>query len=612
MKKNVQLLVIIVTYILIHLISIFTIAPEKTLDGYNDHYSDSTYYLDGAKSLLQYNYVEKFNNKHQPITKSSPIAKEDMNEYSSLIAALYPFPSFKYGYSLSAALISLPLGNEIFIKYIPRLAYANFVFGLVILVLLYSILKKSINENAAIITSLFFIFDTFNINNNYAYQSHTICGIMFNAIAYYIIFNSKYYTNKIILIIGILFSLSILSSSHNFIFSISSIFLFFLYLIFNKVVNNRLISFLSFTFGLTIFPLYIFSVEKFLNFRKLGINTYLEQNIEYSRIVRQLINSFSIYDRQIWDIRIWNQFIVYIFILILFLFLYDYIKNKKNSYNINIKINLNKKEYIFFTSSLFYLIGTIFYTFPIARAMVPELLLIDIYLGIIFGFLLKNFPYKYLIIFILTSFLSTNFINYISVVKIGNYGLGFINSAPNRYLEINDQEIIWENVRLFFKDQGFIKMESGQLGIYSLSLEDFFQSIQKQGLNLNSIDENVWVKINPMDIIMPYTNTRRVLPEFNPNSNNIITSDIIRNDFKLLFEIFNCVDIKDLDNNNILRFPIKVWNPTFFDQEFNYIYGYKGKIKPYLINSSLSNIDLKSTYYINLKFLYEKYKHNNE
>ena len=69
---------------------------------------------------------------------------------------------------------------------------------------------------------------------------------------------------------------------------------------------------------------------------------------------------------------------------------------------------------------------------------------------------------------------------------------------------------------------------------------------------------------------------------------------------------------KDLDNNNILRFPIKVWNPTFFDQEFNYIYGYKGKIKPYLINSSLSNIDLKSTYYINLKFLYEKYKHNNE
>jgi len=106
MNRKITLIVCLVFLCLsLHGIYIFSKDP-KPLEGASVFRGDYTYYVDGAISVTQINPVDKFNNKHQPIMASRPVEAGSISFWQSLIAIAYPFPSFKFGYSLTSGILT--------------------------------------------------------------------------------------------------------------------------------------------------------------------------------------------------------------------------------------------------------------------------------------------------------------------------------------------------------------------------------------------------------------------------------------------------------------------------------------------------------------------------
>lgn len=187
MSKHITLsLSLIFLMLSLHGIYIFS-KDQKPFEGASVFRGDYTYYVDGAISVTQLNPVVKFNNKHQPIMASRLVEAGSIPFWKSLLAIAYPFPSFKFGYSLTSGVLTGFINKQYFEQIIPRLAFTNLIFncGILCLILLISKLYSK-NYLYALFPATFFIFDTFNIHNSYIYQAHTNSGILFFLLAVFL------------------------------------------------------------------------------------------------------------------------------------------------------------------------------------------------------------------------------------------------------------------------------------------------------------------------------------------------------------------------------------------------------------------------------------------
>jgi hypothetical protein len=196
---------------------------------------------------------------------------------------------------------------------------------------------------------------------------------------------------------------------------------------------------------------------------------------------------------------------------------------------------------------------------------------------------------------------SMNYYDFYKSISGPGYSFAFWQKTPSSVVRIQDKTIIWDGIKEFHKTGGVNLVPVSNLGIYSISLDEFIKKSSLQfGTLPEKIPDNVWVEINPMDIVEQYSHTRRFINQFNQNKKNIVTRQNIEKDFMLFFDIFKYIDSGQLSEKSYYSLPVWHYSPTFFDQEYNYIYGYNGKIKKYLRNTPLENIEFRKLYFINL------------
>jgi len=234
---------------------------------------DFTYYLHGALSIYDFTVEKKFNGKHQPIiAQSRDIKADDMPWYAPYVLAIYPYPSFKFGYSLTAAVLTLPFPDSLFEHKIPRLAFVNIILNAASACLIFLIVRRLTESSvAAVISSLFFIFDVSNTHNSYIYQSHTTSGIFYLLLAFFIFVRSSSVSVFKFGLIAFLVVLGVLSSSHIFPIAFFVGLLIFARLSY-KAGHRQIAKYaIAGIIGCAILPAYIFGVEAFFRFRELGL-----------------------------------------------------------------------------------------------------------------------------------------------------------------------------------------------------------------------------------------------------------------------------------------------------------------------------------------------------
>ena len=140
---------------------------------------------------------------------------------------------------------------------------------------------------------------------------------------------------------------------------------------------------------------------------------------------------------------------------------------------------------------------------------------------------------------------------------------------------------------------GEYRITVGEYGKYSMGTVELVESIEKK-YNGN-VPNKIKIRLEPMDIVEGYSNTRRFIPAFTKLNENLITPKIICEDYKLYCEIFQL--IKNQKIKYVME-DVLYYNPTVFDQEYNYIYGYNGKIHIYLNDLDIDEINFRKIYYI--------------
>jgi len=554
--------------------------------------ADFVYYLDGAKSIAEFHLFKKLNNKKQPIVAARSVNKNDLKSYYDWVAIAYPNPSFKFGYSLISAIVTYTIPDIFFEKIIPRLAFANLVFAFAIIILIYYIVYDITKSYmCSFFSVLFQIFDNFNIHNNFAYMSHTSSGLLFSLIASLLILKSNP-SSLSLFSVGMCLVFASLCSSHMLVFNIS---LFFLYLLFyfkNIFPTNRKIKpIIFYLLGALFWPIYILIVENVCQFKQIGIPTFLEQYKGYSQGVKSLIATYSIFERQIWDLSLWN-FSFYPLLLISFIILWKR-KNKLLKYFRENKGAADAKAIILLISAAIFVAMNCFVSQPIIRAIVPSLIFLNIIFGCLVGSVLNQGPVWKVFVILVVFSLVINFELYNTVINKNIKALTATRLVNSRKIvQLSGQDEFWKYTHIFYKKGGNYKIPQGIYKNFSMSVSDYAKSVH------NQIDsENQFLELNPMDLIEAYSHSRRWIPQFQPLRENIATERTIQNDFKLFFEIF---ELAKESKVNIYCERVLCWNPIMFDQEYNYIYGVKGKVKPYLVGTSLEGLDFKSIYYVKI------------
>lgn len=609
-KKITLILGLVFVMLSLHSIFIFSKDP-KPLEGKSVFHGDYTYYVDGAISISQLNPVDKFNNKHQPIMASRPVEADSIPFWKGLLAIAYPFPSFKFGYSLTAGILTGFINNQYFEQIISRLALTNLVFNcgiLCLIILITNTITKS--HYYSLFPSIFFIFDTYNIHNSYIYQSHTSSGIFFFLLAVFLFFQKHIISKRRIFLIANILVFSFLSSSHVFFISFIFCFLTLIWTLKNCAQeSNQYFSYcLYFIAGAITWPFYIYLVEFTLNFNEIGLPSYYSQYLNYTNTVSLLINTYPLSMRQIWALELWNYGIYFVLLLLSILLVIRIYSIKtiliSNYSNI---FKLTKFNILFFTFITTILITSI-YSQPIIRAMVPVLVLFNVFLGMLLAFVIHNSQkvIKISTIIIIFTILITNYCIF-NLIYISNDRFITLSTPKpsSNIFHVTEKEKISLITKKYFKDGAYANwiIPTGKLGLYSMSISDFVHHVDNYQNNRESNNEDLWIRIDPMEIVEQYSNTRRLIPEFTPLKENIVSETTILKDFYLIESIMKNISLKNINESDYIKLPITFWDLKIFDMEYNYIYGYKNKLSELIPNLYLSGIDFQCIYYIKFSSL---------
>lgn len=581
---------------------------------------DFTYYLHGALSIYDFTVEKKFNGKHQPIIgQKRDIKADDMPWYASYALAIYPYPSFKFGYSLTAAILTLPLPDSIFEQKIPRLTFVNIILNAVSACLIFLIIRGLTGSiAAAVVSSLFFIFDVSNTHNSYLYQSHTTSGIFYLLLAFLIFVRSSKVSAFKFGLIAFLVALGVLSSSH-----ILPIAFFVGLLMFARLsykVGYREIAKYAIAgfIGSAALPTYIVGVEAFFKFQELGLPTLFAQLENYKSTVGALIRTYPPHLRMMWDIRLFNIFIVVILIITTFIAIYARFVLRRASTDPNVKFRIlndvealtfnfvilkdNTKDWLLRNSNSIIAVASVvaatavvaFYTQPISRAMTPYTSLYGVLLGAYLGkkFVANSKVVKISVLGIL-------------ILVIGNYYLllGIVKlperNVPAKVFALDENEIIWKNTHEFFK---ILRADQYEYRYISKGLGEFIKLYDHQ------LTDDTFIKFDGFDLVFVYSPTRRFIRDFVPDPRDVVNQNTYLKDFRFLAEVFDLRKKNLLRDEDIIRVKKRIWNFELWDQEYNYIYGYMNSVGKYLENTPLEGIEAKYTYYINYGALKNAYR----
>lgn len=581
---------------------------------------DFTYYLHGALSIYDFSVERKFNGKYQPIIgQKREIKADDMPSYAPYVLAIYPYPSFKFGYSLTAAVLTLPIPDSIFEHKIPRLAFVNIVLNAVSACLIFLIVRRLTESNvAAVISALFFIFDVSNTHNSYIYQSHTASGIFYLLLAFFIFIRSGSVSAFKFGLIAFLVVLAVLSSSHIFPIAFFVGLLMFARLSY-KAGRREIAKYaITGTIGSAILPAYIFGVEALFKFRELGLPTLFAQLDNYKGTIDALIRTFPPFLRMMWDIRLFNIFIVVILFVTAFIAIYSYFVSRRVCTGSNVKFRiLNDVETLTFSfvilkdktrawllrndNSIIAVVSVVaatavvvFYNLPVSRSMAPYTLLYGVLLGAYLG---KKWAVNSRLIRIAVSG--------VFGLVVGNYYLllGIVKlperDVPPKVFALDENEMIWKNTREFFKT---LRADKFEYRYISRKVGEFIKLYDHQ------LTDDTYIKFDGFDLVFAYSPTRRFIRAFVPDSRDVVNQNTYLKDFRFLAEIFELRKRNLLRDEDIVRVKKRVWNFELWDQEYNYIYGYMNYVGKYLENSPLEGVEPRYTYYVNYGALKNAYR----
>ncbi len=577
---------------------------------------DFTYYLHGTLSIYDFTIEKKFNGKHQPIiAQKRDIKADDMPWYAPYVLAIYPYPSFKFGYSLTAAVLTLPLPDSIFEQRIPRLAFVNVVLNAACVFLAFLIVRRLTGSSAAaIVSSLFFIFDVSNTHNSYLYQSHTTSGFFYLLLAFFIFIRSSAVSAFKFGLIAFLVVLGVLSSSHIFPIAFFIGLLMFARLSY-KAGRVEIVRYaVAGLIGSAVLPAYIVGVETFFKFQELGLPTLLAQLDNYRSTVGTLIRTYPPHLRMMWDIRLFNIFIVVILLIMAFIVIYRRLALRKVIPGSNIKFKiLNDTETLTFSFVLFKgwlsqnsnsIIAVIsiiaatcavaFYTQPISRAMTPYALLYGLLLGAYLGKKFsENSKLIKIAVLVILGLVVANYYLLLGIVKLPE------RDVPSKVFALDENEMIWKNTRGFFKT---LRADKFEYRYISKKIGEFIKLYDYQ------LTDDTYIKFDGLDLVSVYSHSRRFIREFVPDPRDVVNQNTYLKDFRLLAEIFELRKKNLLRDEDIVRVKRRVWNFELWDQEYNYIYGYMNNVGKYLENTPLEGVEAKYTYYINYGALKNAYR----
>lgn len=552
---------------------------------------DCVSYRDGALSIREFYAIKKFNDKKQPIMGANKTEEKDFAKWASWLAICFPNPSFKFGYSLISAIVTMPIPYIFFEKIAPLLVFANLVLGLILVIVMYEIIfKLTKSADKSFFGSTLFMFDPFFISTNYQYQSHTLSGLLFSCLAFRIFLASNTYKWKPFLI-GICAVFSLLCSSHLVVFTITlALGILILELYNQQSLQCKLKYFFSFAMGVVAWPAYILCTEKLLNFKKLGLPLLKDQILSYSGYMKPFFSQTSLFERQIWDLSLANPFISYI-IGVSFLFFIS----KSLKFAMPRSIGKRIPEFVFIIPAIAFLVYNFCFSLPVTRAIMPSLFFVYLTIGVLVGDMLaKRSFWKICGLSILLS-ICLNFALYNYTVQ---KRLTFITEkrlfqSPN-LISVTDHGAFALNSEKYLKDPQNYIYPCGKYGDFSKDLKSFLAEKKPEQIQSGILE------IKPFDIISAYSDSRRWWKIHVHNQQNLVDQQKIESDFKLLKELFA---LKTENPKLFSEEKVLCWNPQIFDQEFIYIYGYRERIKTMLNDSVFKNVNFKKIYYIKLNDL---------
>jgi hypothetical protein len=583
--------------------------PDPTYEGAGaPQTTDYAYYVNGAISILQFDIEKKFNDKSQPIIQQPPrrIVESDMPRYAKYVLALYPNSSFKFGTSLTMALLTAPFPTSLFVTQIPRLAFTNVIlnFGMVLLVFL-SVRRLAGSPWPALMAALFVGLDYSLIHNSYAYQSHTTVGLFYFFVAFYLFTAEKISVARFFWIAFAL-GTSAVSSSHVYPQIMVLGILVYLRATWGTSIANWIRCALAGAAGMLIWPIYIVTVEHWFHFERLGIPTFFKQQLAYMGAVESLRDTVPVGLRFMWDLRIFDFF--WPLIILLFCLLLGYVAwrfRPRIAYRDFGRGQGGKIAYLGITLVIS-LLMTAFTSQPVTRAATPDTVLFGLMVGYGFGRLLIYTP-------VLGAVTSAAVVAMMAINCIGLQYLTSQTFTANEFFTlarrppedktffINDVPAIIAIATKYGEADGKVVLDGSEYAYVNKTIGQFLDIIDAKAKQ-DHVNYD-WVFFDPIWFTHAYANTRQFWPEFTPLKINLARPEILARDFRLINQIFAAIGNGGMHPDDVIVAGKLAWNFAYFDQENTYPLAYFGRVRRFMGDLPMAGFDPHAAYYFRVDAL---------
>ena len=591
--------------------------------------SDVGYYLDGALSILELEPVLKFNNKREPIlSKAREIKADDFPSWAKFALALYPYPSFKFGDSLLAALLTLPFPQDLFATRLPRMAFTNYLFNAIIAASIFFFVWSTTGRVwTAMICGAIPTFDYSNIHNSYSYMSHTSGGLALFLLALAILVTKSWGDDRRagyfrFGLFAFLLSFGVFTSSHVIIESaLLGVVGWAWVMLRSPTWATRFRMTFCAAVGAILTPAYILGVEAMFNFKSLGLPTYFAQIENYSTTVSMLIATYPLYARQIWDLRLFNPFAAYMAAAIVVGAIGIFVTKRFGRHHHGSSMDFAPvrgatailrgwaadPRMLLVLPFLAGLAVAGIYSQPVSRAMTAHLVMAEILLGMLLGRMIAANKWLGGIVasaVICLCVLGAEYIFRASPVTV----VSFSAQQPLHTFFVHDQAAVASLSSDYFKRMGHEPIPNDRYRYINKDLTAFLDNIEQDWpkiFNLPKGDyDKAWIAFDALELVATYTPMRRFWKQFTPRDENLITPDNYRTDFRLINTLFQLANSGALENNGSFVMRKFAWTFSLWDQEYNYTLGYLGGVRPYLVGSAMQDIDLHAVYFFNVGALH--------
>ena len=582
--------------------------PAPTYEGTGaPQATDYAFYVNGAISILQFDIEKKFNDKSQPIMQQPRrIVESDMPGYAKYALALYPNSSFKFGTSLTMALLTVPFPTSLFVTRIPRMVFTNLILALgMILLIFLSVRRLTGSPWPALMASLFVGFDYALIHNSYSYQSHTTTGLFYFFVAFYLFAAENIGVARFFWIAFALGTAAV-SSSHVYPHVMVLGILAYLRTTWGTSVANWSRYALAGAAGMLIWPAYIVTVERWFDFERLGIPTFFKQQLAYVDTVESLRDTVPVEMRFIWDLRIFDFFWPLIILLFCLLLGYVVLRYRPHIAYRNVARGQEGKMADLGTTLVFALLMTAFTSQPLTRSATPDTVLFGLLVGYGFGKLLAYTP-------VLGAVTSAAVVAMLAVNGVGLQYLTSQTFTANEFFTlarrppedktffINDVPAIVAIANRYNAAEGNVLIDGSDYAYINKTVAQFLDIIDaKAKENHVSYD---WVFFDPIWFTHAYASTRQFWPQFTALKINLARPEILARDFRLINQIFTAIESGAMHPDDVIVADKLAWNFAYFDQENTYPLSYFGRVRRFMGDLPMARFDPHAAYYFRVDAL---------